>query len=159
MKAYRTPRAAAFLLLLAGPLAAQQRPDSAFQRLEAGQLMRIETAERGRIEGRFERLSPDQLSVELAEEPSVLIEDIDAFRVRHGNLAGTGFLVGGAIGGLLGGAAGAGWCGAIDSAECSTAGAVTIMGLVGAAGFGLVGALIGTAVPRWRLQYERVPRP
>jgi hypothetical protein len=158
MKTHQTPLAAAFLLFLASPIAAQQRPDGAFQRLEAGQRMRIETAERGRIEGRFERISPDLLSVELAEEPSVLIKDIDAFRVRHGSRAGTGFVVGGVIGGLLGATAGAGWCAAIDSSECSTAGAATVLGLVGAAGFGLVGALIGTAVPRWRLQYERIPQ-
>ena len=122
----------------AAPLSAQTPLDTVLNRLRPGQTIRVSTRDQGRTEVRFG-------SRDLA------VTSIDSLWVR-GRSTVTGAIVGGLALGAVAAAIVSGAC--EPGADCSgvEVPAAAAVGLVGGA---LVGALIGSTMPRWKLRYAR----
>ena len=127
-------------------------PATVLQRLEAGQRLRVELAER-RHEGRLVGFHADSVVIgsgAAGAYVTVPVGELGRLWTR-GNSAGTGALVGGGAGLLVGGLFGA-WLGTFacseTSEDCALEGALAVGGL-GLAGGAGVGALVGLVIPRW----------
>jgi len=129
---------------------------AAMARLRPQSRVRIHHVGGGRIEGQFARGSATTLT--LAGTPAPVeysTATLDSLWVR-GNSAKTGAIIGGisfAVGGLAYGYL-------VNEVGCKDEGGdpcpevIPLLGLAGAAGGGLLGALIGSAIPRW---HRRLP--
>jgi hypothetical protein len=132
--------------------------------IDSGTLIRMHPAAGASIRGRLTQpLGPSTTLVQFCRYPvpsCATGSDSSAYQriptaslvrveVQQGSRWATGALIGGSIGGLLGGLLGAvanGMC--EDANGCGTP--TIVYALIGAAGFGGFGALIGTGSPRWR---------
>jgi hypothetical protein len=150
--------AVVFVSLLGTPagLAAQQSlaRDTAISRLKTGQQIRLSAAGSGRLTGRAGVAMADTL--DLAQDDAVRripVPAIDTLWTR-GRATTTGLIVGGITGAVLGGMAGA-LGSALCEYDCSNddTGAVLAGGVIGAALVGGLGAVVGSAIPKWKRQY------
>jgi hypothetical protein len=152
--------AAALAFPLAGALRAQDSIDTVLGRLTPGQVVRVMTDDRRRVQGRILAIEggPRRLRLEGVETP-VSPGAIDSLWVR-GKATKTGLIVGAAVGGVSAFALAAAVCGAVSEGQgCDAWGNVTAIGVGGAAGGALLGAVIGSAIPKWRSRYARGSPP
>lgn len=150
------------LAVVATPLRAQPadsartaEPRRALETLSLRQRIRIETPLEGRLEGRFLGLRDGRFGLRTDEtELAVPVDQLRRLWVR-GNRAGTGAIVGGAIGAVTGavlvGTLAEFACAETDE-SCGFEGAVLGGLMFGAAAAG-AGALVGLAIPRWKSRY------
>jgi hypothetical protein len=129
---------------------------AALARLSPRNTIRVHRIADGRIEGSFTRASATTLVLAGTPEPMESpLATLDSLWVR-GNSAKTGAIIGGISLAVAGAALGA----FANEVACQDEGgdpcpeAIPVLGLAGAATGGLLGALIGLAIPRWHL---RVP--
>jgi hypothetical protein len=123
--------------------------------LRDGQLVRLAGPELARREGRLLEVGRSELVLATDAQPvRVPAAKVDSVWVR-GRATGTGALVGGVVGALAG--VGAGlvisqvFC---NNSDCDAGGeAVLGLGVGGLAGGALLGALVGSAFPKWRLRF------
>ena len=151
------------LVTVASPLARAQEPDTlspaqraglALARLGAGQHVRIRASGGGLVEGWVVSSSPNLVTLRTdGSRIEVPAPGVDSLWVRRGS-AGRGALIGGAVGGIGLALVGAASCHGGRANEAPPGVCVAYGLVVGGAGGALVGALIGTAFPKWRL---RVP--
>jgi hypothetical protein len=123
--------------------------ESAFESLHASQWVRLSSAELGRRQGRLLQHSATELILSPAPEPvRVPAASIDTLWTR-----GYSTRTGGIVGALLGLGAGALLAASLGEADVDRGGlwAVSLGG--GTVAGGLVGMLIGTAVPRWNRKF------
>lgn len=134
---HRRPMLVVLLALgSAAPLNAQTALDTVLNRLRPGQTIRVSTRDQGRVEYRF-------------GSRDIAVTSIDSLWVR-GRSTATGAIVGGLTLAAVSFAIVSGACD--PGADCSgvEVPAAMAVGLVGGA---LLGALIGSTMPRWRLRY------
>ena len=148
----------ALLLILAaspmGVLAQNTDRETAVEALKVGELVRLDVARIGRMEGPF--LATNDRTFILAgngEPTQVQLADIARLWVR-GRSTGRGAWIGAAVGVVAGVIFGLvlveAFC--YDDA-CSDGEVVAVTGLVFGAGGAVVGAGIGFAIPTWRLRF------
>lgn len=157
------PRAYAVIGVLAVTLAlrpsaaqAPAHPDSAtfaaLARLGPGKRVRLHSRDLGRLEGRVVASSPATLTLNAGDQPTeVPVATVDSLWVR-GTAAKAGAIVGaipGAVAGVLMGVI-ANDLGCKDDGGDPCPEAIPLLAALGAAGGGLLGALVGAAIPRWR---------
>jgi hypothetical protein len=120
----------------------------------------VTTDDHHRVEGRILALEggPRLLRLEGIETP-LAQGSIDSLWVR-GRATKTGLIVGAAVGGVSAFALAATICGVASEGQgCDVWGTVAAIGLGGAAGGALLGAAVGSAIPKWRWRYARGPAP
>jgi hypothetical protein len=133
-------------------LSAAQRAGLALARLGDGQWVRLRGSRVGLIEGSVVSSSPTLVTLRTdGLRVEVPAPGVDSLWVL-GSHAGSGALIGGAVGGIGLGVLAAAVANSFNCKSCTSD--VAEVRLVGAAGGALIGALIGAAVPKWRL---RVP--
>jgi hypothetical protein len=144
----------------AGPAASDtSRVSSVVSQLEPDTRLRFEVAETGtRLEGRFVRSEGGSLVVRGGvDEHSAPLVDIERLWTR-GRSTWQGAWIG-AIGGLV---LGVFYGVAISEVACAesscTTGLAAATGGIGAAGGAALGALVGLAIPRWKLRFHDEPR-
>lgn len=138
--------------------------DSLAARLDAVARIRVHSAD-GWAELRHPQMVGDSIAFERGVridrrsgrrsdvEGPLALTTFDRIEVREGNHAGRGALIGGLIGVGVGLAAGIAM--SQDEFFQATTGQVLQITLVSGMTWATVGALIGTAVPRWRSVYRR----
>lgn len=138
----------------------QDRRSHAVARLKPDNQIQLYTENLGRIEGRFLVSRGDTLFLLTTQrQMNIPIESVHELRVR-GRGTKVGAIAGGIVagfGGLVFGVAVAGACsiGVSDGdADDFCLGAIPIFTLSGAAVGGLLGAAVGSAVPKWHLLYS-----
>lgn len=133
-------------------VSAAQRAGAALARLGAGQRVRLVGGEVGFVDGSV--LSSSATLVTLRTDHSTITVSaprIDSLWVKRGTHAGTGALIGALVGGVVVGAAFSHIC--ERGSVCNNQTEATAFGaLAGAVPGGLLGALIGLAVPKWQLR-------
>jgi hypothetical protein len=145
---------------LAAPIGAQDSIDAVFGRLTPGQVVRVTTAGQGRVAGRIVEIEtgPRLLRLEGIETP-LAPGRIDSLWVR-GRATKTGLIVGAAVGSVSAFGLAAWICSAVSEGNgCDAWGNVAAIGLGGAAGGALLGAAVGSAIPKWRSRYARGRAP
>jgi len=143
-------------LFLVSDVCGQAPLDAAVRTLKPGQTVRIRAHGGNRIESRI-------LSVR-AETPALLLQadstpldgsSIDSLWVR-GRRTGLGAIVGAVVFGAATSGAGLAICKGLSESASSCGSDTTVpLFLAGAAGGALIGAVIGAAIPKWRLRYAR----
>ncbi len=122
---------------------------SRIESLHDSQWVRLTTPGLGRSEGRLLARSPMDLILSPALQPvRIPAAEIDTIWTR-GSSTGTGFLVGALLGAALGAVAGS----SLGEADTDRGGFLALSIGAGAAGGGILGALFGTAIPRWKRSY------
>ena len=149
----RNPIGTALLLTaaMAGALHAQ---DAGFGLLNPGQTIRVKTVGGSRFATRVGSGATDSLRFAHAEIP-FRAQRVDSLWVQS-RATVTGLIVGGAVTTPL--AFGFWWwvCNAVSENQgCDAWGTVTLLALGTGAGGALLGAGIGTFIPRWHLRYAR----
>jgi hypothetical protein len=145
------------MVLLAPTAAWAQDPlENGVRRVSPGQLVRIKTQDGQLLEGRFSAFAPEPPSLQLTDRAGPLpAASIDSLWVR-GTHAKRGAIIGAL---LLGVSSGIFWSSVCEYAGegsgCDAWGAVAGLTLAGAGVGAGLGALIGSASPRWRLRYAR----
>ena len=129
----------------------QAAPARVQARLRPGQTVRIRLADGQRLEGRLIAVdSAPPVFHFLAPQPAVPVTAIDSLWVR-GHASGTCALVGGIV---VGGASFVFWgllCNALsEGSGCQVWGTVILLSVGGAAGGALLGAAVGSLIPKWR---------
>ena len=151
----------ALLLILAaspmGVLAQNTDRETAVEALKVGELVRLDVARIGRMEGPFLATNDRMFILAGNGEPTqVQLADIARLWVR-GRSTGRGAWIGAAVGvvaGVIFGVAlGNAFCSDDDGTFCTPAGVGAESGLVFGAGGAVVGAGIGFAIPTWRLRF------
>ena len=149
----------AWLVAMASSVACAQQSDTssastraagAVAGLESGQHVRIRTNGDGLVEGQVLSTSESFVTIRSAGSATkISAASVDSLWVRSAH-AGRGALVGGATLGLGFGALAASVC----PGECDISSGTAFVrgGLVGVALGGAIGALVGLAVPSWRLR-------
>ena len=149
----------AWLVATASSVACAQQSDTSPPRtraaralagLESGQHVRIRTNPDGLVEGRVLSTSESFVTIHSAGSATKIpTESVDSLWVRSAH-AGRGALVGSATLGLGFGALAASVC----PRECDISSGTAFVrgGVVGVALGGAIGALVGLAVPSWRLR-------
>lgn len=133
-------------------LSAAQRAGAALARLGAGQRVRIVGGEVGFVDGSVVSSSTSLVTLRLDSSTiTVPAPRIDSLWVKHGTHAGTGALIGAVVGGVVVGAAFSHICERGSVCDNQTE-ATAFAALAGAVPGGLLGALIGLAVPKWQLR-------
>ena len=131
------------------------RVEAVIERLRPDERLRVQVAEAGTLlEGRFGGAAEGQLDLFTGvEERRLPVGEIERLWTR-GNSAGRGAWIG-ALGGLVLGAAYGAAISEVTCAEssCTTLGLMAAIGGMGAAGGAAVGALVGLAIPSWRLRF------
>jgi hypothetical protein len=136
-------------------LSAPQRVGLALARLGAGQQVRVHSRHFGLTVGRIVADTGKILTLDTGggTRAGLLTSDVDSLWTRGGGHAGTGALIGAAVGGLALGAGGV----ALGKANCEggySCGDARdfVAGLVLGSALGAgIGALIGSLVPKWHL--------
>ncbi len=145
--------ATALLLLLVPAALSAQRADSV-PIFRPGAVLRAELSGGERVQGLL--VSQDQVALTLRQDHAqrrVASAELGRVWVRERSTR-TGAIVGGIAGAVSGGVlfnivARV----ACESSDCQIAGATLVGVGVGALGGGLVGAVIGAAIPHWRLRF------
>lgn len=145
-------------VLVAPVLGAQESAERRLQRLRPGQTIRLRLTDGRRLESRIAAVGGDPFSISLTQVGTALtLEAIDSLWVRA-RATGRGALVGA---GVLGTSQLVFWgllCGDHPGQErvCShgVTATMTTFGLVGGV---LLGAGVGSLVPKWPLRYFRSP--
>jgi len=149
----------AWLVAMASSIACAQQSDTSPPRtratralagLASGQHVRIRTNGDGLVDGRVLFPSESLVTIRSAGRATTIpAASVDSLWVRSAH-AGRGALVGGATLGLGFGALGASVC----PRECDISSGTAFVrgGLVGVVLGGAIGALVGLAVPSWRLR-------
>jgi hypothetical protein len=121
-----------------------------FQSLEDSQWVRLVGSGLSRREGRVLEISPTELVLSPEPQPlRVLATSIDTLWTR-----GTSSKTGALVGGLLGAGLGVLFATqAVEEGETAGADWLLAIGGGGAVAGGLLGALVGLAIPRWDRQY------
>ena len=151
----------ALLLILAaspmGVLAQNTDRETAVEALKVGELVRLDVARIGRMEGPF--LATNDRTFILAgngESTQVQLGDIERLWVR-GRSTGRGAWIGAAIGLAAGIIIGLDYAGGLCHDDgvtvCTPAEVGAVTGLVFGAGGTVVGAGIGFAIPTWHLRF------
>lgn len=143
------------LLLVVPPsLAAQATPDSVASQLWAGQRIRLHLRDGQRVEGRFAAYAPGSPALRISgADTLIVVEMIDSLWVR-GSAAKNGAIIGAVIVGVPSAILFGVVCVALGEGDgCSAWGYVVGLTAAGAGVGALLGAAIGSAVPRWRLRY------
>ncbi|MGH7534173.1 MAG: hypothetical protein ACREMG_01165, partial [Gemmatimonadales bacterium] len=137
-------------------MSAQDSIDAVLGQLRPGQVVRVTTAGQGRVAARILELETGPRLLRLEGIPSpVALGSIDSLWVR-GRATKTGLIVGAAVGGVSAFALAAAICGVASEGQgCDVWGTVAAIGLGGAAGGALLGAAVGSAIPKWRWRYAR----
>jgi hypothetical protein len=148
-----------WVFVLAGvltPLSVSAQAPGNLGGIQEGDRVRVRTSDGQLLSGRYATSSLSSPSLEVAEGVApVPLEGVDSVWVRRGSGK-----IGGIVGSVLGAGAGLGLgyfaCElGSDGHGCQNAETVAAGTLIGAAvGLGL-GSLVGSAFPRWRLQYAR----
>lgn len=148
------------VVLVSGTCVAELRgQESLSATLKPGQTVRVRTPDGAQIVAAIDSLRSDPLALWLAGQPS----PFDAAAVdslwRKVTAVGSGAAIGA---GVAGGLSLAFWTfachvgtGLSGGEGCDAWGTVVLLSLGGAVGGGLIGAAIGSAVPKWRLLYVR----
>ncbi len=158
MHTLRVAISVAGLVTIASPRARAQEPDTltpaqraglALARLGAGQRVRIVTRDSRLVEGSVMATSSNLVRLRTDGSLMDLPSRVDSLWVRSGSHAGTGALIGGAVGvagtvRLVAAFSGCRECGSIGAARVA-AGVVVFGG-----GAALLGALIGAPFPKWQ---------
>jgi len=133
-------RLAVALLVLgsAASLSAQTALDTVLSRVRPGQMIRVSIRDQGRVEARF-------------GSRDIAATSIDSLWVR-GRSTATGAIVGGLTLAAISFAIVSGACS--PGADCSGV-EVPAAAAVGLGGGALLGALIGSTIPTWKLRYAR----
>lgn len=119
-------------------------------KLRAGQTVRVRLADGQRFEARLVSVDSSPLLLRFAEQPaSVPISAIDSLWLRR-RATGRGALIGGIVVGAGSFAFLTVVCRALSEGECNAWGAVIGLTLAGAGGGALLGAGIGSLLPRWQ---------
>ena len=151
------------LILAASPIGAlAQGTDrqTAVEAVKAGELVRLDVARIGRMEGPFLATNDSMFILARNEEPAqARVGDIERLWVR-GRSTGKGARIGALVGGVVGIAFGI-WfanevsnCGSYEDEPCIPwVAAAFTGGVVFGAGGALVGAGVGFAIPTWRLRF------
>ncbi len=132
-----------------------QRLEAVLEQLSPDQHLRLEAgAPRVRFEGRYAGTADARLA--LATDGGVVhtrLAEIDRLWTR-GRSTAKGALIGGVAGLVIGATYGALLSG-VTCAEssCTTLGLAAAVGGIGAAGGAAVGALVGLAIPSWKLRF------
>ncbi len=145
---------------IAQPETSSGVPDSAWlaavvAELEPNDLLRIQrTGSPSRFEGRY--LGLEDVTLSLSTEEGVIgapLGEISLLWTR-GRSTGKGALIGGIAGLVIGAVYGAA-ISEVTCAEsaCTTVGVMAAIGGIGAAGGAGLGALVGLAIPRWKLRF------
>ena len=128
--------------------------DAVLRNLEAGQRLRVELTGGTRRAGRYVGYSEHQVTIGHTEGArDFSYHSVARVEVvwTEGKSAGRGALIGAGSGLVVGGLVGA-WIGKLAASEISddqTLEGVLVVGSLGAAGGGGLGAVIGLLVPRW----------
>lgn len=153
-----TPRCLliAMVLFAPGSAWAQDPLENGVRRVSPGQLVKIWTQDGQLLEGRFSAFTPKPPSLQLTDRAEPLpAASIDSLWVR-GTHAKQGAIIGAL---LLGVSSGIFWSSVCECAGEGSGwdswGAVAGLTLAGAGVGAGLGALIGSASPRWRLHYAR----
>ena len=152
-----TPLLIAALVL--GPpakLMAQHVPDTVLAQLRPGQVLRLRLDDGRRVQARLLGLDPGLMGVRVSDlEAPVPAARIDSLWVR-GRATARGAIVGAigiAVPSFIFWAA---FCeGFYEGEGCGAWGAVAGYTLAGAGAGALLGAAIGSTIPKWRLKYAR----
>ena len=121
-----------------------------FQSLEDSQWVRLAGPGLGRLEGRVLQLSPTEIVLSPEPRPFRLVGIDTVWTRKHSAVRG------GIIGGLLLGAMGAivgASIGEQSNDDYNPAFGALVFGGGGLVGGGLLGALVGSGIPRWHRQY------
>jgi hypothetical protein len=122
---------------------------SEIESLHDSQWVRLTTPGLGRSEGRLLARNATELILSPAPQPvRIPAAEIDTIWTR-GSSTGTGLLVGALLGAALGAVAGS----SLGEADTDRGGFLALSIGAGAAGGGMLGALFGTAIPRWKRSY------
>jgi hypothetical protein len=144
-------------LVVVFDLGAQVPLEAAVRSLEPGQTVRIRVHGGDRIESRIHSLRAGSLALQLGEDSTAFdVAAIDSLWVR-GTAARTGAIAGAAVVGVASFAFWAALCDGLSDGPggCKEWGRVTAYSLAGAGAGALIGAGVGTLVPKWRLRYAR----
>lgn len=157
-----TPVRALMLVIMALLLAPALVSAQDGSRLDAvaispGQMLRVESARFGRLQGRVIAMSENGLALAAGPSPiKVPLADIDSLWVQR-RATGKGALIGGAAGILVGGIygffLGEVACEPIDGGDCTRLEVAGVSSLLGGITGALLGAGIGFAIPSWRLRF------
>ena len=144
------------LLLVPASLAAQATLDSVAGRLKPGQLLRLRSQDGQRVEGRFAVYTPAPPTLQLGMgDTAISVTRIDSLWVR-GNASKTGAIVGAFALGVPSAVFWGALCeGLSEGTGCDAWGTVAALTAAGAGVGALLGAVIGSASPRWQLRYAR----
>lgn len=144
------------LVVLVTPACIWAQGESSFGKIRSGQLVRIRTSDGQLLEGRFTAVPSQPMSLRLEDRALALSTlGVDSVWAR-GNHAKRGAILGAVVVGIPAAAAGYALCElASDGAGCQDWEIVPLLMLAGAATGGGIGALIGSAAPRWSLRYAR----
>ena len=139
-----------------GVLAQNTDREAAVEAVKVGELVRLDVARIGRMEGPFLATNDSTFILARNGEPAqVQLGDIERLWVR-GRSTHRGALIGALVGiafGIWIGTVAADACD-IDGEPCfTTAEAAAVGGLLSGAGGAVVGAGIGFAIPTWRLRF------
>jgi hypothetical protein len=122
---------------------------SAIESLHDSQWVRLASPDIGRREGRLLARNRTELILTPAPDPvRIPAAEIDTIWTR-GSSTKTGLLVGALLGAALGAVAGS----SLGEADTDRVGFLALSIGAGTAGGGLLGALFGTALPRWKRSY------
>lgn len=122
-----------------------------FQTLKDSQWVRVTSPGVGRHQGQILESSPTELVLSSLRQPLRLpATTIDTLWTR-GTSVKTGAIAGALVGGALGVGLGV-LCGE-ELSDCNTGEAVALFGGIGLGGGGLLGALLGLAIPSWHRQH------
>lgn len=148
------------LSFTAGASAHAQSTPPSLLRLKPDQLIRVESHEHSIWQGRYYTVSKDSLLLRADSTRISTIATESIYRVHERTTQSkTGALIGCAVGLTFGAMGGAGWAksDSFIGPESESEGAVlgAFAGILVGTG---VGALIGSAIPHWRLRYEAPSR-
>lgn len=150
---------AASSLIGAGELSGQENLATTLAALRPGQVVRVQTLSGDRVVATLDSLQQDPLALWLADQPDPFEAATLDWLWRQESGVGNGAALGAAIGGGLAFALSTASCylatSIYEGRGCNAWGIVMRISVGGAAAGGMLGALIGSASPQWRLLYAR----
>jgi hypothetical protein len=144
-------------LVLVSDLGGQTPLEAAVRTIKPGQTVRIRVHGGDRIESRIRSLRGESLALQLVGDSAAFdVAAIDSLWVR-GRATRTGAIAGAAVVGVASVVFWGGLCQGLSDGPggCTEWGRVTGYSLVSAGAGALIGAGVGSLVPKWRLRYAR----